>query len=225
MEKKDNILNWCYFILVLFTIIFSSCNDQESEKPFFFREQKFTLSKGGNCSIFYINTDSVIKFNDSIGYFFKSLIFYRDFYEAEGFVYLKNNNIFLRLPNASCDFKIFNFNLKKGDCESVKFDISLKKGISAIDIINKRFELCLEDKFYDKYVSDTIYQFRLKDFGVYVNDDDVVLFLGQNVGIQGYILGDKYSKNSKVISIYYNFRGNIYANRPYFKNLVKKKLL
>jgi len=89
---------------------------------------------------------------------------------------------------------------------------------------SKSFNLCLEDKFFDRTVADTIYQFRLKDFGIYFIDDDIVVFVGKNAGIQGYYLGDIVfqKETNETEYIYFATRGNIYKDRPYFKRLVRK---
>lgn len=213
------------FVIIFSVLFLLSCNKNTNKKPDFFRMQDKQFAKIDDFSVFYINTDSVVILKDNkIGYFIKTLLFYDEVRSTEGAIYINDNCIYLNLKDASKDIKLFDFNLSLNYCDTVKYSLKRKNKPSAID---KSFKLCLIDKFFDIEKSDTIYQFKLEDFGVYFKDDDIILFVGKSIGLQGFYLGDRISKEKteEIIDIYYDFRGNIYKERPYFKKLGQKKLL
>lgn len=168
---------------------------------------------------FFIDTDSIISSKNIItGYYFKSLIFLDEARVTDGIIFSNNNCLFLHLKYALSDFKLIDFDLGIGDTEPINYKI-ITKG----DTIKKQFNILIEDKFLDATLSDTIYQVRLEDFGINLSNDDIVLFVGKEVGLQGFYLGDiMYNENNT--KIYYGQLGNIYKDRPYFKYLLLKKL-
>lgn len=222
MQRKNMKLSRI-FIIVFSVSFLLSCNKDTNKKPDFFRTQDNQFAKSADFSVFYVNTDSVVFLNDNkIGYFFKTLLFYDEVRGTEGAIYMNNDCIYLNLKDASNDIKLFDFNLYVNNCDTVNYILKRKNKPIAI---NKSFNLCLMDKFLDLEKSDTIYQFKLENFGIYFKDDDIILFVGKNIGLQGFYLGDRILQEAEIIDIYYDFRGNIYKERPYFKKLVQKNLL
>jgi hypothetical protein len=197
-----------------------SCETVLNRNPDFFRKQTNSLGDGSDMSVFFIDIDSIISLkNIKTGYYFKSLIFLNEARETDGIIFSNNNCLFLRLKNALSDFKLIDFDLEIGSTESIKYTIITNKG----DTVKKQFNMLIEDKFFDATLSDTIYQVRLEDFGINLSNDDIVLFVGKEVGLQGFYLGDIiYDENNT--KIYYGRLGNIYQDRPYFKYLLLKKL-
>ena len=224
MQRKNKKLTRI-FAIVISVLFLLSCNKNTNRKPDFFRMQDEKFAKSDDFSVFYINTDSIVFLkDDKVGYFIKSLLFYDEVRSTEGAVYMNGNCIYLNLKDASNDIKLFDFNLSLNYCDTINYSLISRNKLS---VINKTFKLCLMDKFFDLKKSDTIYQFKLENFGVYFKDDDIVLFVGKNIGLEGFYLGDRIlqKKTEEFIDIYYDFRGNIYQERPYFTKLVKKKLL
>lgn len=205
---------------MLFSLSMFSCENILNRKPDFFRKQTSSLGHGGAMSVFFIDTDSVISSkNIKTGYYFKSLIFLDEERVIDGIIFSNNNCLFLRLKNALSDFKLIDFDLEKGNAEPINYKIITNNG----DTIKKQFNILMEDKFLDSTLSDTIYQVRLEDFGINLSNDDIVLFVGKEVGLQGFYLGDiVYNENNT--KIYYGQLGNIYKDRSYFKYLLLKKL-
>lgn len=207
-------------IIMLFSLSMYSCENILNREPDFFRKQTSSLGHGGAMSVFFIDTDSVISSkNIKTGYYFKSLIFLDEARLTDGIIFSNNNCLFLRLKNSLSDFKLIDFDLEEGNTEPINYKIITNNG----DTIKKKFNIFMEDKFLDATLSDTIYQVRLEDFGINFSDDDIVLFVGKEVGLQGFYLGDILS-NENNTKIYYGQLGNIYKERPYFKYLLLKKL-
>ena len=204
---------------MLFSISMFSCENVFNKNPDFFRKQTIPLGHGRDMSVFFIDTDSIISSKNIItGYYFKSLIFLDEARVTDGIIFSNNNCLFLHLKYALSDFKLIDFDLGIGDTEPINYKI-ITKG----DTIKKQFNILIEDKFLDATLSDTIYQVRLEDFGINLSNDDIVLFVGKEVGLQGFYLGDiMYNENNT--KIYYGQLGNIYKDRPYFKYLLLKKL-
>lgn len=205
---------------MLFPSSMFSCENVLNRNPDFFRKQTSSLGHGGAMSVFFIDTDSIISSkNIKTGYYFKTLIFLDETRVTDGIIFSNNNCLFLHLRNALSDFKLIDFDLEIGNTEQINYKIITNKR----DTIKKQFNILIEDKFFDATLSDTIYQVRLEDFGINLSNDDIVLFVGKEVGLQGFYLGDiMYNENNT--KIYYGQVGNIYKDRPYFKYLLLKKL-
>jgi hypothetical protein len=217
-KMKCKILIITLFLIILTSIVFSLLN--RNKKPDFFRRQDKKLLENNKAYIFYINIDSVLKtVSGQDGYFFKSAHFDNGTIEIEGIVLLKDNCVFLNLKDIPGEFKLFDFNFEVGKCETIYHKLNDFYKI-------KKYKLCLIDKFYDTEANDSIYQFKLEDFGISFKNDDIGLFVGKEIGIQGLYLGDIYEDNvtNKNIEIYYYSLGNIHKERTYFKNLIPKVL-
>jgi len=225
--KKFLLIDSVFTLLSLYFLLFSSCSENRRNHPPFFSRQTNLLTDDNESGIMKIDTDSIIMTKDSLyGYFFKSFIYINEMLLMEGVIYEDHNCLYVNLDDVSPDVKVFDFNQTPDECDTIVYFYIIGYGYKIGDSIRKNFYLCLEDKFYDSTLLDTIFQFRLTNFGINLNFDDIIVFVGKEVGIQGYILGDKIStKSDSVVDIYYYTNGEIYKTRPYFNKLTKKRLL
>lgn len=143
------------------------------------------------------------------------------FFHLKGLLYKEGSVVKLSIDSGNT-IKYFDFSMPIDSPELVVLKQSkahMGKQVSR----TLKYNLVLENKFFDSSIKDTVYKFRFDHLGIITNDGDLVVFVTLNYGVIGACVSDVISNVEEI----FEFRGNIYYNQPqkYLRRYVRGNIL
>lgn len=202
---------------------FTNLYSREIDSIIFIKPRKRLISSNNYCGY-----QIQINFWDS----YPVLKISNPLYIIDGFLFIKQNIIYCTIGHKErYQFRIFNFNLNKGETEEIQFYnlyeniLDHKKFIDSI-----KCNTSLDDKFVDKQNADTIYKFRFKQIGYFYPNSDLVFFVSKKYGLYGIYCSNLFIDNGRVKEYIYTYVGQIFKERfgscyIYLSTVKQKRLL
>lgn len=219
----DKSREWTYcWSLILLTVLLS-CNEVATGNkpitvrcsPLFFRESgKYNSDISSN----YFKTDSIVIVNDSVcGYWYRFglWIIPTAIPIHQGVIYYAENSILFLPQGDSSGYKLFDFDLSLNMDIPINYVLKYPLGLDEDQktfVEKKTYDLLLEDTFFDYQRSDTVYKFRFRNYNPIDLSEDIVFWVGKQVGVVGIYITTALPGSRKT-ELIRSYIGEIYFER------------
>lgn len=210
--KQSSQITFKLIFLLLPVVLLFTCNNNKAGEPIPLFEYNDSISEP------FIAFDTA--FDKENGY--RSIKFMTNYEEwpipLQAKLFEKNKAFWVSLNQPNQDtFKLFDFKLKLKKPEMISWKILAYDEYDTL--VEKRHKLVLQNKFYDKSLHDSVYQFRLDSIGLIGEHDNLVCFVTKKHWIVGFYAGEYFLENDSIIELAVPCFGNIYKDKLDYSNV------
>jgi hypothetical protein len=211
LDNSINNLRFIYFCII--TASFFSCNDVHTGGVITLDEYSDSISKP------FISFDTIAEKRKGV----RGIEFMTSYEEwpfpLKGKLFSENHSIWVSLNQPNKDtFKLFDFKFTIKESQIISWRISGYESESDT-LVEKSHILVLQNKFFDKNLNDSVYQFRLDSIGLIGQDDNVVCFVTKKHWIVGLYIGEYLVENDSIVEAVAPTFGNIYKSKLNYSNV------
>ena len=182
-----------FTIIIITILLLSSCAKKRNYEKLYFKEKGLLFSCEKikkSCNACNFKFDFWIGRNIDTNFF--------SLFSLNGYLYLKNDIIYLKALSDFEPIVLFNFNMKIMSEKKITLKYNSKGFTNTNTTFQKKYILKLDTVF--KCHDTNIYKFRFKSINLFGIKDDLVFFVNKYSGIEGVYSSFYESGNEKIIT-------------------------